>query len=271
MSGTFKVTRQPAPHDYTDNGSPDLLARDSAGVLWRVDTYQFRWYPKLYGTDRVKVGRGWNIYNRITAVGNIAGGSAGDLVARDSAGVLWLYQGTGKGTFATRTRIGAGWNTYTQLTGTGDFSGDGRADLVARDRAGLLWLYKGTGNVKAPYAARTRVGGGWNIYNQITAVGNIAGGSAGNLVARDSAGVLWLYQGTGKGTFATRTRIGPGWNAYTQLVGMGDSNVDGKPDLLAMDRDGNPWRYRSTGNAKAPFAAREVGNLFFAEHYNTIV
>ncbi|MFE9782273.1 FG-GAP repeat domain-containing protein [Streptomyces sp. NPDC005775] len=272
VSGTFKVTRKPAPHDYTDNGSPDLLARDSAGALWRMDTSHYPGEPKLYGTDRVKVGGGWNIYNRVTAVGNLAGGSAGDLVARDSAGVLWLYLGTGKGTFATRTRIGAGWNAYTQLTGTGDFSGDGKADLVARDRDGYLWLYKGTGNWKAPYAARTRVGGGWNIYNQVTAVGNIAGGSAGDLVARDSAGVLWLYQGTGKGTFATRTRIGAGWNTYTQLIGMGDSDIDGKPDLLAIDRNGDPWCYRGTGNAKAPFTARAMANLFYVDgHYNTIV
>ncbi|MGW6204286.1 hypothetical protein ACWF9B_11660 [Streptomyces sp. NPDC055089] len=52
---------------------------------------------------------------------------------------------------------------------------------------------------------------------------------------------------------------------------MGDRNIDGKPDLFVIDRDGAPWRYRGTGNAKAPFAAREMGNLFSAnEHYNTI-
>ncbi|WP_225845928.1 VCBS repeat-containing protein [Streptomyces sp. HPF1205] len=270
VGGTFRVTRHPAPHDYTDNGSPDLLARDPSGVLWREDTYHNPWNPQLGSTGRVKVGGGWNIYNRMAAVGNIAGGSAGDLVARDTSGVLWLYLGTGKGTFATRTRIGAGWNAYTQLTGMGDLSGDGRADLVARDRAGYLWLYKGTGNWKAPYAARTRIGGGWNTYNQIAAVGNIAGGSAGDLVARDTSGVLWLYLGTGKGTFAARTRIGAGWNTYTQLIGIGDSDVDGKFDLLAVDRDGSAWQYRGTGNTNAPFAKRELSSLFFAQTYNSV-
>ncbi|WP_327250210.1 hypothetical protein [Streptomyces sp. NBC_01244] len=108
MSGTFKVTRRPAPHDYTDNGSPDLLGLDSAGVLWRVDTTQVPWNPTLYATTPVSLGGGWNTYSQITPVGNIAGSSAGDVVARDGAGMLWLYQGTGKGTFATRTRIGGG-------------------------------------------------------------------------------------------------------------------------------------------------------------------
>lgn len=268
VSGTFKVSRPTAPHDYTDNGSPDLLARDGAGVLWREDTMPGP--ADMWQTGRVRVGGGWGVYNRIAAVGNVGGASVGDVVARDKAGVLWLYLGTGKGGFAPRTRIGGGWNTYTQVTGTGDFSGDGRADLVARDGAGVLWLYKGTGNWKSPYAARTRVGAGWNTYNEVTAVGNVAGGSAGDLVARDKAGVLWLHQGTGKGGFTARTRIGAGWNTYTQLIGIGDGDVDGKPDLLATDREGNAWYYRGTGSAKAPFAARDLSGLFFAQHYNTV-
>ncbi|GAA1349273.1 hypothetical protein [Streptomyces beijiangensis] len=40
-------------------------------------------------------------------------------------------------------------------------------ELLARDKAGVLWLYKGTGRASAPYAARTRTGGGWSQYNQI--------------------------------------------------------------------------------------------------------
>ncbi|MET7644997.1 VCBS repeat-containing protein [Streptomyces sp. NPDC005426] len=266
--GAFEVSRPPAPHDYTDNGSPDLLARDSAGVLWREDTV-----PDAMGmrhTERVKVGSGWAVYNRIAAVGDVGGAFAGDVVARDKAGMLWLYLGNGKGGFAPRTRIGAGWSAYTQVTGTGDFSGDGRADLVARDGAGILWLYKGTGSWKSPYAARTRVGGGWNTYDEITAVGNAAGGAAGDLVARDKAGVLWLYQGTGEGGFSARTRIGAGWNTYTQLIGMGDGNMDGRTDLLAVDREGTSWYYRGTGNAKAPFAARDASGLFFAQRYNAV-
>nr|WP_223187618.1 VCBS repeat-containing protein [Streptomyces sp. CBMA29] len=269
VGGGFTVARPPAPHDYTDNGSPDILARDSAGVLWREDTSYYPGTHQLTGSDRVKVGPGWNIYNRIVAVGNIAGSSAGDLIARDSAGVLWLYTGTGKGTFAPRTKIGPGWNVYTQITGTGDFTGDGRADLVARDGSGALWLYRGTGNAKAPYATRTKIGPGWNIYKEIVAVGNIAGSSAGDLIARDSAGMLWLYTGRGDGTFAPRTKIGPGWNVYTQMFGIGDSNVDGKPDLIARDSTGTTWRYLGTGNAAAPFAKRELTGVLFARQYNT--
>ncbi|MGJ7420712.1 FG-GAP repeat domain-containing protein, partial [Streptomyces cinereoruber] len=104
--------------------------------------------------------------------------------------------------------VGGGWQVYDRLAGGSDLNGDGRADLVATDKAGDLWLYKGTGNASAPFAARTKIGFGWGIYNQITAVGNIAGAAAGDLVARDKDGVLWLYLGKGDGTFAARTKIG---------------------------------------------------------------
>ncbi|KQX50066.1 hypothetical protein ASE09_17200 [Streptomyces sp. Root66D1] len=47
------------------------------------------------------------------------------------------------------------------------------------------------------------------MYKEVTAVGNVAGAAAGDLVARDSAGVLWLHLGKGDGAFAPRTRFGP--------------------------------------------------------------
>ncbi|MGW1881299.1 FG-GAP-like repeat-containing protein, partial [Streptomyces sp. NPDC001970] len=59
-------------------------------------------------------------------------------------------------------------NIYNQLSATGDLTADGKSDLVARDTTGTLWLYRGTGNAAAPFATRTKIGGGWNIYNNIT-------------------------------------------------------------------------------------------------------
>ncbi|CAM5597473.1 VCBS repeat-containing protein [Streptomyces tanashiensis] len=154
-------------------------------------------------------------------------------------------------------RIGGGWGVYRQITGGSDLDGDGRPDLLATDGAGALWLYKGTGSATAPFAARTQIGRGWGIYNQITAVGDIAGGPAGDLVARDTSGVLWLYLGKGDGTFAPRTRIGGGWNTYDAIVGFGDADRDGRADLLASD-EGSTYVYKGTGNWRAPFEARRA-------------
>ncbi|GGY07172.1 FG-GAP repeat domain-containing protein [Streptomyces tanashiensis] len=251
-TGTFKVLRKTGLHDHTDNGSADLLARDASGRLFRDDTVKTPSSSEVYSTGRTRIGTGWQIYNQLEAVGNIAGGAAADVVARDTSGVLWQYLGKGDGTFAARTKIGAGWNAYSRITGGSDLDGDGRSDLLATDTGGVLWFYKGTGKWDGAFAARVRVGAGWNAYNQITAVGNIAGSAHGDLVARDTAGVLWLYQGNGNGGFAARVKIGSGWGSFTSLVGVGDYDRDGLNDLYAVGASGSRL-YSGTGSATGPF------------------
>ncbi|MFJ3536086.1 FG-GAP repeat domain-containing protein [Streptomyces sp. NPDC090109] len=251
----MKVSRAYNPHDYTNNGSTDVLARDKDGVVWSDDLRDRPADGTTASARRTKAGWGWGIYPQIEAAGDIAGSGVGDLVAVDGSGVLWHYLGKGDGTFAARQKVGGGWQVYDRITGGSDLDGDGRADLVAVDKAGDLYLYKGTGNASAPYAARKKTGHGWGVYNQITAVGNIAGGAAGDLVARDKDGVLWLYLGKGDGTFAARTKIGGGWNAFSQLVGAGDVDDDGRPDLIAYGAGGT-YLYSSTGSYTAPFTRR---------------
>ncbi|MEU0233867.1 MULTISPECIES: VCBS repeat-containing protein [unclassified Streptomyces] len=259
-TGSFTVTRTSGPHDYTDNGTPDLLSRDASGVLWRDDSVKVPSAPQPYSTGRVRVGGGWQIYDRLEAAGDLAGRPSGDLVARDASGVLWLYQGNGNGTFAARTRIGGGWQVHQHLTGGSDLDGDGRSDLLAVDASGGAYFYKGTGVAGAPFAARKSVDRGWEVYNQVTATGDIAGTAAGDLVARDTAGVLWLYEGKGDGTFAARTRIGGGWGVFTHLVGLGDADRDGRPDLYAVGSAGAKF-YAGTGDAAAPFKPAAPGGL----------
>ncbi|MFG3188337.1 FG-GAP repeat domain-containing protein [Streptomyces omiyaensis] len=256
-SGSFTVTRRTGAHDYDSDGSPDVLARDTAGRLWIQDLYDRPAWAATFQNPESPVGSGWQVYDRIEATGTIAGAAAPDLVARDRTGVLWLYLGKGDGTFTARRAIGGGWNAYAHLTGGSDLTGDGRPDLVATDRSGRLWLYRSTGSLSAPFAARRLIGaGGWEGYDRLAATGNLAGGAAGDLVARDRAGVLWLYLGKGDGTFAARTRIGGGWQGYDDLIGSGDIDRDGRPDLYVADvAYGNlsPGFYRGTGAWQRPF------------------
>ncbi|MFJ7959521.1 FG-GAP repeat domain-containing protein [Streptomyces sp. NPDC096319] len=261
-SSVLNLTRTYNPHDYNDNGSTDVLFRDPQGGMWRED---LRDHTPLYGDVRTtrasRIGTGWGIYKQIEAVGNVGGAATGDLITVDGSGVQWLYLGKGDGTFANRVKIGTGWQIYPKIAGGSDLDGDGRADLVATDTAGTLWFYKGTGNYAKPFGTRVSLGGSWQIYNQITAVGNIAGTAAGDMVARDAGGVLWLYQGNGKGGFSTRVKVGPGWNTYSQLIGADDLNNNGRPDLIAYGT-GGAFVYRSTGNATAPFVGRQATDLF---------
>ncbi|MER5311150.1 VCBS repeat-containing protein [Streptomyces sp. NPDC002773] len=260
-TGTFKVTRKAGLHDYDDNGAPDLLSRDASGRLWLDEVRKTASSPDYWSLESKLLGPGWNAYNQIEAVGNVAGAAPADLVARDTAGILWLYLGKGDGTFAGRTRIGSGWNAYNKITGGSDLNGDGWADLIATDAAGLLWTYQGTGSWSAPFRTRAKAGTGWGGYNQITAVGNVAGTPQGDLLARDAAGVLWLHQGATATSFSAPVRVGAGWGAYTHLVGMGDVDRDGRNDLFAYGKGGS-FVYRGTGTTATPFATRESSSVY---------
>jgi hypothetical protein len=251
----FTTDVVPAAHRAT------LYGRDSAGVLWQHQATPIASRPGTFA-PRTRVGSGWGVYNTITALGPLKANGTGDLVARDNAGVLWYYRGTGdsKAPFATRTRIGGGWNIYDRIVGAGDITGDGHPDLVARDTAGVLWVYRGTGRTDAPLANRTRICAGWQGYNQLIAAGDITGDGHPDLLARDTAGVLWYYPGTGEAAtpYANRVRIGGGWQGYTSIVGIGDMTGKGHQDLVARDAAGKFWYYRGTGNPVAPYANRAL-------------
>ncbi|MBO0916447.1 FG-GAP repeat domain-containing protein, partial [Streptomyces laculatispora] len=140
--------------------------------------------------------------------------------ARDTKGDLYLYLGYGDGTVTKRIKVGYGWDIYSEIAGNGDLNGDGKNDIVARDKSGVLWLYKGTGNQKAPYAKRTKIGSGWNQYNTVFAPGDIDLDGTADLVARNAAGELYLYRGTGNAAtpYKPKANIGTsGWNTYRLL------------------------------------------------------
>ncbi|MEV6200207.1 VCBS repeat-containing protein [Streptomyces sp. NPDC051771] len=148
-----------AGSDLTGDGRADLVATDKSGVLW---LYRSTGSATKPFAPRVRIGGGWQTYDRITATGNIAGARGGDLVARDKGGVLWLYLGKGDGTFTARTRIGGGWQEYDEIVGIGDADRDGRADLLVNGkvmyRGWSLSYYKGTGDARAPFAPRRKLG-----------------------------------------------------------------------------------------------------------------
>ncbi|MFE0426839.1 hypothetical protein, partial [Streptomyces sp. NPDC058953] len=190
-----------------DGLSDDRWVRDNTGLLM----YESR------EAGGLRIGGGWNIYDKVFSPGNLGGAAGADLLARDKAGALWLYLGYGDGRVAQRAKVGDGWNIYDHIAGLDDVSGDAKDDVVAVDTSGVLWLHQGTGNHEAPFKPRVRVGGGWGVYNDIVGVGDLDSDGINDLAARDKAGALWRYSGTGSATapYAPRVQIGTGgWNTY---------------------------------------------------------
>ncbi|MFD7443411.1 N-acetylmuramoyl-L-alanine amidase [Streptomyces sp. NPDC059909] len=244
-----------APDAGTDRFN--LLGRDSSGVLWQ---YQGTGSASAPFFPRYRVGGGWQAYNLLTKLDTLRADAKGDMVAREPSGTLWYYAASGNPNqpFKARLKVGTGWQVYNRILGVSDVTKDGRSDLVARDSAGVLWLYVGTGNPSVPFEARRKVGTGWNLYNTLTATTDLDGDGIGDMIARESSGVLWFYKGTGNAAapFAARTKVGTGWQIYNSFAGTGDLDRDGKADLVARDTSGTLWFYKGTGNAAAPFAAR---------------
>ncbi|MFD0429470.1 FG-GAP repeat domain-containing protein [Streptomyces zhihengii] len=214
------------------------------------------------------LGTGWNTYTLMAAPGDLGGSAADDVVGRDRDGVLWLHRGEGQ-TLLPRTKVGGGWQVYNKITAGSDLNGDGRGDLLATDTSGVLWFYAATGDADAPFKPRKKVGGGWGVYNLLTAPGNIAGATGGDLLARDTSGTLWMYLGKGDGTFTARRRVGGGWQQFSHLTAFGDKNGDGRRDLHAIGPSGSR-SYHATGSVDRPFGTPETLHLRSDTTFKTV-
>ncbi|MEV7607559.1 FG-GAP-like repeat-containing protein [Paenarthrobacter sp. NPDC089322] len=191
---------------------------------------QQRTYLWAIPTPRVETA--WKDYNSDGAT---------DVLARDSAGALWLYPGNANKGWLPRSQVGTGWNVMNLIVAPGDFNSDGASDVLARDAGGDLWLYPGDGD--SDWLPRSKVGVGWNAMTAVVGPGDFDFDGKADIVARDGAGDLWLYPGNGAGGWLPRTKIGSGWNVMTAILGPGN-NVGPGNDLLARDTDGILWLYQ---------------------------
>lgn len=200
--------------DLGGDGGGDLLARTRGGTLYRIPSPLGR--SDLGKAPRVKLGTGWSKYNRIVATRDLSGDGLPDVLARDAAGVIWLYRGKSGGSLAGRTKVTT-WKGYTAFAGRGDLSGDGRADVVARDGAGVLWLYRGNG--KGGFAPRTKIGAGWGKYNVIVGSGDMDHNGRQDILARTPAGAVYLYNADHNGGFsAPRKLADTRWKKYAKIT-----------------------------------------------------
>ncbi|MFJ5777675.1 FG-GAP repeat domain-containing protein [Streptomyces sp. NPDC093094] len=99
--------------DFTGDGRPDVLARDTSGTLWRLTGTGSASAPF---SARVRIGTGWQQYRRLFSPGDANGDGHADLMATSSSGALYLFAATGTGTFKPRaTKATTGWSVWTDL------------------------------------------------------------------------------------------------------------------------------------------------------------
>jgi len=251
--------------DFNGDGHQDVVARDSNGVLWL--------YPGSgksdYWASRVQVATGWGGFTSLFGASDFNGDGHQDVMARDSAGTLWLFAGNGAGGIAPRVQVGSGWQVFSTIfmvektassipspppggVASSDFNEDGHADVLARTGAGALLLYPGDG--RGGWLTRSQVESGWSGFTALLGVGDFNSDGHQDVMARDSAGDLWLYPGNGKGGWLPRVQVGSGWQGFTSVFGAGDFNGDGHQDVMARDNAGDLWVY--PGNGKGGWLPR---------------
>ncbi|KQX53734.1 MULTISPECIES: N-acetylmuramoyl-L-alanine amidase [unclassified Streptomyces] len=227
----------------------NLLARDTAGVLWQYQGTGNVTTPYL---TRYRISAGWNTYDTVTPMTALRADGTGDIMARDTTGIMWYFPGSGNASmpFKSRIKVSAGWQIYDRMVGVRDLTGDGKADLLAREKSGVLWLFKGTGTPSTPFAPRVKVSAGWTIYNELVGTGDLTGDGKPDVLARDTSGGMWLFKGTGTSTlFQPRVKISNGWQTYVSMVGPSDVNKDGKVDFTGRDTAGVLWTLPGTGTS----------------------
>ncbi|MCX4576023.1 VCBS repeat-containing protein [Streptomyces sp. NBC_01571] len=239
----------PVRHDHVGaerlpDGTADLLTLNSTGGL----TFQQGDGKGAFAGKAT--GSGWSTKTVAVPFGDLNGDRCNDVLVRMSDGSLRGYKpacGTAPTPSTPYKALGTGWNAYDVLTSPGDLTGDRRPDLLARKAStGDIYLFAAKSD--GTLAAGKRIRTAWKGYTKIVGAGDLNGDGIGDVLARDKAGTLYRYNGTGTGPLKDRVKVFSGWGAsYNAIVGVGDITGDGKSDLVERDTSGNVYRNAGTG------------------------
>lgn len=232
--------------------SSNLPAIDPTGTLWN---YSAPGTSRL--SSRTQVGTGWQDAKQIISVDWNNDGRM-DILSRRADGKLLLQTGMANNEYRNPVQLGNGWQAYdiiaTKLKRSDDYPG-----LVARNMVdGKLYYYPNSfGGSLSP---RQIIGtGGWAAMSELSALDFDRDGGM-DIVARNSAGALYLYRTNGMGSFVSegRKQVGNGWKPMTNISVKTDFAGPGTTGLLARNSKGQLYYYPVTTNRIN--AGKFVGN-----------
>ncbi|TRV79432.1 VCBS repeat-containing protein [Streptomyces sp. 130] len=238
-----------APGDLQGDGMPELLTLTASGTL---TLHPMVGMDPTGGTPTWS-GTGWQKYNKIVAPGDLTGDGHNDLIARTPAGDVYLYVSTGRiegRPFEPAVKVASGWNTYDQIVGLNDSTGDGIGDVVTRTPAGDLYFHMGTGNASKPFKAASKIGYGFDTYNQLVGVDDINGDGYGDLMGRTPNGDTYLYRFSGYGHYRARIHGTFGWQKAAMFVGAGGNPDVGKRGIMGVTAEGSGYVYDPKNNGQ---------------------
>ena len=244
MSTLGRLTGAP----MAGSSQSDLIARNSSGTMVYVSLNNGLSHVKPLVGGGTKVPGASMVLN----AGDWNRDGTGDLITVESGGdVLNLRPGLGNGEFGAPVKMSDGWDSFVNLVAVGDVTGDGRPDLVGRRSRGPMIIFPGNGSTGfaaprlAPAALRTfnTIGSGawapakmngsafWVLsgpfvpfagttggriggYSWVVGPGDVNGDRRPDLLARDSAGTLWLLPGTATG-YGAREYLAAGLSGYS--------------------------------------------------------
>ncbi|MFJ6542060.1 FG-GAP repeat domain-containing protein [Streptomyces sp. NPDC091385] len=253
VSGTVRLADgTPVRHDHVGlDGVGDLLTLNSSGSL----TFQ-KGTGKGAFSGKVS-GGGWSTKAVAVPFGDLNGDHCNDVLVRMADGSLRGYKvpcGDALIPSWSYKKLGTGWSAYNALTSPGDLTGDARADLLGRKAStGDVYLFAAKSD--GTLAAGKKIGSAWKGYTKVVGAGDLNGDGIGDVLARDKAGTLWRYNGTGTGKLKARAKVFSNWGgSYNAIVGVGDITGDGRSDLVVRDTSG--VLYRNNGDGKGGFGSR---------------
>ena len=176
----------------------------------------------------------------------------GDVIYRETSGVVYLTLGNGAGRFTGRYSFGNGMSTATLLAAVGDMNGDGAMDLMGQV-GGKMQLFLGNGGT----ALRPRL----TMYGAVPGSAQIAAGTWDANTTPDvlvrNGNTLQLYPGNGPSGLGAPRTLASSLAAYDWVIGLGALDVTGHPDLVARNRS-NGALYALQGNTDGSLMAPKL-------------